>query len=810
MAGILDRTKTALQGIGNIFNPGPVPEPRVSDQTKKPDTASVGGTGVAIFSGFVRELGEYNAAFSGWAAMRIYDKMRRQDADCQALEMACTLPIRAAKWKVVPGAKEGEPQFGFAKQLAKEVEENLFGGLESPTESGAWNTQSFKSVIYNALLSVPFGCAGHEILWHIDGSKVRLRQLAPRLPITFYRFFPEADGETLAAVMQYGYRGNAFITPQIPAEDFTLFTVNQEGANYYGRSIFRAAYKHWWMKDQAYRIYAIAIEKNAIGVPTVKQGPGASQEDKTASVAWAKNLAVNEQTSLSLPYEWDFELKGISGRILDPMSFIQHQSQMIMRAGLNEFMKLGDTQSGSRAVGNVFVDFFYLSLEAIAGMVAERITHSEIRHYCDYNYRGGLDGKRIPYPRLEVSNVAIVNLLDLLAAIKDVANANVDLIQPSLERDNWIAERLGWPLLEEGKARLRYAPVRQTETESPAPGETASQIESGIVKVEPPAKPGESGNQKAKGGAESTVDSQKSKAKLSDSQLSTLDFRRYPLNRALKPHELKHDFDAHGDRQDKTTRQVARVLRQAKPAMVREAARQASQLGVQGMMRLALPFDHALAQRLAPLLKRAHAFGKDQVYAERKRATRRSRTTPPMKLVARQLEENRNPEFRIQNSELAAERRVKRPLAAHQDNPQFVAEATVTDLQGWVTRAAQTAATDLMKQGLTRQELEGEIAGAVLGLTDGALDRMGMEAARAALGGGRGDALGELQDEISRWIRTEAMDQNTCDPCGSGDGTEWGSYDEIDWSPGDDCEGGDACRGQIVGVFADEGQLVNE
>ena len=41
-----------------------------------------------------------------------------------------------------------------AKEVAEFVRENLFGGLESPTLSGHWVTQSFESVIENALLSL--------------------------------------------------------------------------------------------------------------------------------------------------------------------------------------------------------------------------------------------------------------------------------------------------------------------------------------------------------------------------------------------------------------------------------------------------------------------------------------------------------------------------------------------------------------------------------------------------------------------------------------------------------------------------------
>ena len=162
------------------------------------------------------------------------------------------------------------------------MRENLLGGLESPTSTGCWVTQNFETVKENALLCLDFGCAAHEDLWHIDGDKVRLRKLAPRLPYTFYRYHVDEDGESLLYLEQYGYRGNNFVNVLVPAEKIAYFVNDMEGAYFYGRSVLRAAYQHWYMKSQIYRIDAIAIERNGLGVPTIKQGPNVSAEDRKA------------------------------------------------------------------------------------------------------------------------------------------------------------------------------------------------------------------------------------------------------------------------------------------------------------------------------------------------------------------------------------------------------------------------------------------------------------------------------------------------------------------------------------------------
>jgi len=314
-------------------------------------------------------------------------------------------------------------------------------------------------------------------MWHIDGDKVRLRKLAPRLPSTFYRYHVDEDGETLLYLEQYGYRGNNFVNVMVPAEKIAYFVNDMEGAYFYGRSVLRAAYQHWYMKSHLYRIDAISVERNGLGVPTIKQGPNVSAEDRKAAQQWVQMLAAHESTGLSLPNGWDFLLTGVTGRVRDAASSIQHHSEMILRSVLANFLSLGTTQTGSRALGASMRDFFYLSLEAVSRKIDETISNTSIRRLVNYNYTPQ-PGRALPYPRLVTSNIVVINPLELLEVAKDVGKFDVDLLQPDDDMENWIRKKCGMPLKSK-TSRARWAPI-QTRLE---------EQKEGAVPVEPGATP---------------------------------------------------------------------------------------------------------------------------------------------------------------------------------------------------------------------------------------------------------------------------------------------------------------------------------
>jgi hypothetical protein len=456
------------------FQANPVEEPHPTTRPAQ-TTAALGGTGVPIYAGFVTDLGEYNGKLQGRDAFDIYEKMRRSDPDVRAGLLASKLPIRCAQYQVVPGVTAASPLHGLATEIADFVTENLFGGLESMSSTGFYHSQTFESVLENALLKLDFGCACHEILWHVDGSKVRMRRLAPRLPSTFFRFYPDTDGETLLAMEQYGYRGDSYINVILPSEKIDYFTYDKEGADFYGRSSLRYAYAPWYIKSNLWRLDSIAIERNGMGIPVMTMAENADDDDKAYAQRFVTQVATHEQTGLTIPFGYDFKLVGMTGRIRDPKASIQAMSEQILRCFLAQFIAFGTTATGSRSLSQDMTTFFKLGLNTVARGITSTLSNSSIRRLVDFNY--GDSRKQIPYPKLVHSNIAALDPMELAEKIKNLAQWQVDLLQPDDELENWFRREYGLP--PKSQTRLRNMPLQQRIMESPQVGVTPLEIEEG-------------------------------------------------------------------------------------------------------------------------------------------------------------------------------------------------------------------------------------------------------------------------------------------------------------------------------------------
>lgn len=522
------------------------------------ELAELGATGTPIFGGFLREQGEYNPELTGLSGYRIYEQMRRGDAQVKATLAAVKLPIRGATWAV------REPEDATPVELAavELVKSCLFDELD------------FDGIVENALLMLDFGAAAHEDVYYMDGKQVRLRKCAARLPLTFYRWLTAPDGDDLVALEQMGYRGGNYVTTQVPADKLALFTFQQEGANFSGISLLRSMYQHWYIKSNLYKVEAIACERNGMGVPWINMGPNAKVEDRNEAKKWLQSLSVNESTSILLPNGWTFGLEGVKGQIQSPKDAIAHHNWMISQAALGSFLNFGQgDSSGNRSLGETMSDFFGLSLQATANQIARVISLTTVKRLCDLNFPG-----LTRYPKVIPQQVVTVKLEHIALALKELAAANVNVIQPDEELEDWLRIKYGMPV-----------------AATPRPRPTV-----GAASAVPP------GTNQAKNVAMSAAGGV------------------FTPSRALRGAEKYMALSAISSRLDAGRDEIAAALRVAKPHLQAEIVQKLMARPLREAHRVSVGLDVELVAKVAAIVEEMAAFGVQTVGDERKKQGRGS------------------------------------------------------------------------------------------------------------------------------------------------------------------------------------------
>jgi phage gp29-like protein len=406
-----------------------------------------GGSGVGYL---LTNLGadEYLPELSFPRSIAVYTRMRRSDATVQALELAITLPIRATDWDVRPASDDPT-----SKEAADLVYDNLFGGM----------THTFDDFLRDALLALFYGFTVFEKVFEERDDYIVWRKFAPRHPQTIERFlFDETGG--LAGVRQVGFDPQGrFQRVDIPIDKLLVFIWRRELGNPYGVSVLRAAYKHWFLKDLAYKLQAIALERWAVGIPVGKVPAGTSEQDKQTFLQMLEAMRGHERAAMVLPEDYSVELIGAEAGQRANQAFveaIQHHDTMIVKAVLAQFLNLGMGDVGSWALSRDHSQLFLMGLNAVAQWFADHINRYAIPQLCRLNFGEDFTD----FPELTFADLRLVLQREVLAeAVSKLVQTGI--LTPDRSLQEWVRDVFDLPPLPEEQPE---------EVKLPAPETTAS------------------------------------------------------------------------------------------------------------------------------------------------------------------------------------------------------------------------------------------------------------------------------------------------------------------------------------------------
>lgn len=391
-----------------------------TDNTKKTPGKPLGVSGTDIFDGIITE--EYNAELSDIKGIKIYETMRKSDATVKAAVLATQLPIRRASWFVTTASEEEKDI-----EIRDFVERALFDEM----------TLTWNDFLRQALLMLPFGVMVFEKVFaikEVDGvTRIIWEKLAPRMPKTIMSWQMEDGNDGIQQLTSNGHSAS------IPMDKLLVFVHEIEGENWWGTSILRAAYKHWYIKSNLERIDSVAHERQGLGIPFVKLPDSHTAEDVTKAKNILKNLRANDQGYLLEPEGLEVEFKDMkSSTTRDPHKSISYHNREIVLAVLAQFLDLGSGASGSRALSEDQSNLFLQSLEAIANSVKDVINKYAIKELVDLNF----DNVDI-YPELNYSGISRVDTERLSTAYQRLTQSGG--LKPSIADDQFLRGLLGLP-----------------------------------------------------------------------------------------------------------------------------------------------------------------------------------------------------------------------------------------------------------------------------------------------------------------------------------------------------------------------------
>lgn len=358
----------------------------------KANTTDIGRTGLIEYSGVIQE--DFLKELRGKEAYKRYNEMRLNSPVIGALLLANDQAIRGINWEFTSD-DENDPRI----ELLNEAKDNL---------SHSWNDH-----IAEALTMLPFGFSLFEIVYERGKSgRMLWRKFAPRGQETVYRWlFDEAGG--LAGIEQMSAPNYKVVT--IPIESLILYRTRVERGNPEGRSILRTAWIPYYYAKHIQQVEAIGVERDLAGLPVITLPLAADTSDNDNSDlgiarSVVRNVRNDQQAGIVLPSpEWKFELASTGGsRQFDTDKIVRRYESRMLMSALAQFLNLGQEAVGSLALSKDQTDFFTMSVNSIADIIAETFTKFAIPRLLKLN---GYDAEGV---RLEHSPAGDIDT-DLLA-----------------------------------------------------------------------------------------------------------------------------------------------------------------------------------------------------------------------------------------------------------------------------------------------------------------------------------------------------------------------------------------------------------
>lgn len=388
---------------------------------------------------------EFLSDLQGVRGVQAYTEMMDNDSTVGGVWFAIEMLIRKTDFHIEPGGESAKDK------EAAEFVESCLNDMQ----------QTWAETLSEILSFLPFGWSYHEICYKRRMGKTSHRltnskyndgligwlKLAPRGQDTLFGW-EYADGtDDLIGMTQQPAPDYEKVT--IPIEKALHFRTRSWKDNPEGQSIFRRAYRAWYIKKRLEEIEGYGMERDLAGLPVLYSPPDIdifNPEDEYAvqQLHFAQNLVSNIrrdalegvvlQGGTNENPGWKLELLASSGkRQFDTNQIIDRWDKRIATSVLADFVLLGQQQVGSFALADSKTKIFALAIGAYLDIICEVFNNQGIPRLIDMNgdhFKGITD-----YPQMVHGDIEDVDLTQFTTFIKEMIGAGVLTPDEELEKE---------------------------------------------------------------------------------------------------------------------------------------------------------------------------------------------------------------------------------------------------------------------------------------------------------------------------------------------------------------------------------------
>jgi hypothetical protein len=191
----------------------------------------------------------------------------------------------------------------------------------------------------------------------------------------------------LQAIEQHPFDGVSFRQRYVPADKVLLWVYNKQGDDFFGVPPTRACYKAWGSKQQIERLNLLHLDKFAVGTPVAEEGEGWGPAERTRLATFLQGWRSGAHNYIIHPQGGTITIQSDDGKTtMSMLEWIKYYNLAVAKTFLTQMTELGSTETGARALGEVFYSQMGGIVQADCEDIANLLNNELIVPLVRYNF----------------------------------------------------------------------------------------------------------------------------------------------------------------------------------------------------------------------------------------------------------------------------------------------------------------------------------------------------------------------------------------------------------------------------------------